>query len=607
MIYLEKEQRYMLKGDLHIHTEFSDGDVLDEVLFKAVNSGLDFFAVTDHDTSKGVPFAKEWLKRKGLPAIVIPGCEVTGPGCHLLALGCSEDIVRSDSVGNVADEVHQKGGFVCAAHPCWSRTRETFWNNKLFHNCAEEGKFDGIELVNYSANNEEDGNVESGNIPVIEYYEKLQKDGINIPVTVGSDAHKAFEIGNVYMIAFPEKRTSDSVLKAIFKDKMAVACWKDEVYGPPAAVALYKKHCALFMEQEKFRKSINCSLERQENETNIIFKVKNDSCPAKIYFDPELELIKEYTLKRDSVKSGRDSMFLGFEMDKYSVLRGVITNTESRVLIDSKPGIKDGEIVYTVNITNKYFKTLAAARLYLEINGKINKLIIDIEPEECVQFDILEEDILLCGRENKLKISLFDKSGLLVDEQELNVMIHAVSNDNNEYLKLEQYVLKDKKHDDDVEAKTAFRYDDEELTITTIVKDNYFYQPYTGGMTYIGDSIQLGLDPQCCRSVFNIKAMRTFEYQLALTPAGAKISPDALPLGVDAKPTLDISVDTNLYTYTFKIKWKDLGIKAGRGTILGFNIIVNINDSGDRRGWLQWTPGIADGKRAADWGWLVLN
>lgn len=607
MIYLEKEQHYMLKGDLHIHTEFSDGDVLDEVLFKAVDSGLDFFAVTDHDTSKGVAFAQEWLKRKGLSSIVIPGCEVTGPGCHLLALGCSEDIMRSDSIGNIADEVHQKGGFLCAAHPCWSRTQETFWDNRLFHDCAEEGKFDGIELINYSANYAEDGNVESGNIPVVEYYKKLQKTGINIPVTVGSDAHKASEIGNVYMIAFPEDRTSDSVLKAIFKDNMAVACWKGEVYGPPAAIALYKEYCALFAEQENFRKSINCSLERQENETNIILKVVSDSCPDKIYFDPELEFVKEYTLKRDSVKPGRDSIFLEFKTDKYSVLRAVITNTESRVLIDSKPGIKDGKIVYTVNITNKYSKILDNARLYLEINGKRNEFIRDIEPEECVQFDILEEDILLCGRENKLKISLFDKSGLLVDEHELNVMIHAVNNDDDEYLKLEQYVLKDKKRSDDVEAKTAFHYDDKELTITTIVKDNYFYQPYTGGMTYMGDSIQLGLDPQCSRSMFNMKAMQTFEYQLALTPDGAGIFPDALPAGVDVKPALNVSVGGNLYTYTFKIKWKDLGIKPSSGTILGFNIIVNINDGGGRRGRLQWTPGIADGKRAADWGWLVLH
>jgi PHP-associated/Carbohydrate family 9 binding domain-like len=607
MIFLEKQQRYMLKGDLHIHTEFSDGDVLNEVLFKAVNSGLDFFAVADHDTSKGVPFAQEWLKRKGLPSIVIPGCEVTGPGCHLLALGCNEDIMRSDSIGNIADEVRKKGGFLCAAHPCWSRTLKTFWDNKLFHDCAEEGKFDGIELINYSANYDEDGNAERGNIPVIEYYKKLQEAGINIPVTVGSDAHKASEIGNVYMIAFPEDCTSDSVLKAIFKDNMAVACWKGEVYGPPAAVALYNEYCALFDEQENFRKSINCTLERQENEIDIIFKVTNDNCPAKIYFDPELEFVKGYTLKRNSVEPGRDSIFLKFEADKYSVIKGLITNTASRVLIDSKPGIKNGRIVYTVNITNKYSRTLDNVQLLLEINGRENEFIRDIEPGKCIKYNIPKEDILLCGKKNKLKISLFDKSGLLIDKHELNVMIHAVNNDDDEYLKLEQYVLKDKKHSDDVDAKTAFCYDDEELTITTIVKDNHFYQPYTGDMTYIGDSIQLGLDPQCCRSVFNMKAMQTFEYQLALTPNGAQVAVNMLPLGVDSKPLLDVAVDGNLYTYTFKIKWKDLGIKPGKGTILGFNIIVNINDSGDRRGWLQWTPGIADGKRAADWGWLVLN
>ncbi len=186
-------------------------------------------------------------------------------------------------------------------------------------------------------------------------------------------------------------------------------------------------------------------------------------------------------------------------------------------------------------------------------------------------------------------------------------MIHAISNDNNDYLKLEQYVLKDEKRDDDVEAKTAFCYDDEELTITTIVKDNYFHQPYTGNMTYVGDSIQLGLDPQCSRAMFNMKAMQTFEYQLALTPEGEQIVSNMLPVGVVSKPLLNVSVDDNLYTYTFKIKWKELEIKPETGTVLGFNIIININDGGGRRGWIQWTPGIGDGKRAADWGWLVLK
>jgi PHP-associated/Carbohydrate family 9 binding domain-like/PHP domain len=618
MIYLEKKQRYMLKGDLHIHTEYSDGDVLDEVLFNAVDSGLDFIAVTDHDTSKGVPFVQEWFKRKGLPVIVIPGCEVTGPGCHLLALGCDEDIICSDSIKNISDEVHQKGGILCAAHPCWSRTIKTFWDNRLFHKSVSKGYFDGIELINYSANYDEDGNVDNGNIPVIEYYRKLQQAGINIPITAGSDAHQAAEIGNVYMIAFPEACTADSVLKAIFKDNMSVVRWKGEVYGPPAAVALYKEYCVLFNEQESFRESIHCSLERQENESDVIFNVSNhipvtNHYDIKTYIDSELEIVKadkelsEYTVKRNAVNSGRDSMFIGIETGKYSVIKGVITNTESRVLIESKPGIKDGRVIYTVKITNKYSKPLKDTQLHLEINGKANVFIRDIEPGKCVEYDIPAEDILLCGKENKLKIVLLDKSELLIDKQELSVMIHAVNNHDNEYVKLEQYVLKDKKRSDDVEAKTAFCYDDDELTITTVVKDNYFHQPYTGGMIYIGDSIQIGLDPQCGRSIFNMKEVRTFEYQLALTPDGAQVIPNMLPAGVDAKPELDVSVDGNLYTYIFKIKWKDLGIKPGTGTTIGCNIIVNINDGSGRRGWLQWTPGIGDRKRAADWGWLVLN
>ena len=435
----------MLKGDLHIHTEFSDGDILDEVLFQAVDSGLDFLAVSDHDTSKGVPFAKEWLKRKGLPTIVIKGCEVTGPGCHLLALGCNDDIMSSDSIKNISDEIHQKGGFISAAHPCWTRTKKTFWDNRLFHNCAEKGELDGIELINYSANYDEDGNMERGTVPVIEYYEKLQEAGINIPVTVGSDAHKAFEVGKVYMVAFPEDCTADSVLKAIFKDNMAVACWKGKAYGPPAAVALYEEYRALFDKQEKFRQSINCSLERQENESDIIFKATSDNCPTKMYFDPELELFDVNNFKRDTVRPGQNSIFSEFEIDKLSIIRGVITNTESRVLIDSKPGLKNGNIVYTVSVTNKHSKSFKNAKLLLQINDIKHECIINIDPQKYSEYDIPEEDILLCGKKNKLKISLFDKSDLLIDEQEANVMIHAVNNADDDYLKLEQYCIERRK------------------------------------------------------------------------------------------------------------------------------------------------------------------
>jgi hypothetical protein len=622
MIYLEKAQRYMLKGDLHLHTEYSDGDILDEVMFKVIDSGLDFITVSDHDTAKGVPFAQEWFARKGLPTIIIPGCEVTGPGCHLLALGCNEDLIQSDTIENIANEIHQKGGMLTAAHPCWSRTRASFWDNRQFHDAVEAELFDGFELINYSANYDEDGDAESGNRPVIDYYKELQAKGINFPITAGSDAHKADMVGSVQLIAFPKIATADGLLNTIFKEQMSVVCWGDEVFGTPEAVAFYHEHYALFAEQEQFRKATSCTLERQEQEDKVVFEFKTaipagNKCQTKLYLDPKLELMKSNsdlsacTIKRAAIEPGRDTLFLGIETEHYKIFKGAISNTPSRILIESKPALRSDEIVYLVNITNNHLQPLNNAQLKLIINGKTVEFTSTIEAGEQVEYLLPNSYLLLYGKPNELMIILTADSGLVIDSQELTVMLHRVNDVNtsskDNYLQLEQYILKDGKHPNDVEAKVKVDYDDEYLNITTVIKDDYFFQPYIGDMTYIGDSIQLGLDPRCSRTVFNMKERETFEYQLALTKQGAEARANAIPNGTKLDPKFTVNVDNNLYTYEFKLRWCDLSIKPSSGTVMGFNLMTNINDGDGRRGWLQWTPGIGDRKRAADWGWLVLN
>ena len=76
-------------GDMHCHTTMSDGSTSPEMLVQyAIDAGLDFIAVTDHDTMAGVQTAVNLGKRKGLK--VIPGVEVstydskTGRNVHLL-------------------------------------------------------------------------------------------------------------------------------------------------------------------------------------------------------------------------------------------------------------------------------------------------------------------------------------------------------------------------------------------------------------------------------------------------------------------------------------------------------------------------------------------
>jgi cellulose/xylan binding protein with CBM9 domain/PHP domain-containing protein len=251
MLYLEEEKLLMLKGDMHIHTEYSDGDVLNKVLANALNYGLDFIAIADHDTCKGIKIARDTLKEMNMSMKVLAGNEVTGPGCHLLAYGIEADIPNLGGIKGISDAVHEKGGYLCAAHPYWTRTKKSFWDSELFHNAVYDKLVDGIELINYAANLDEDGNDAPGNLPVIDFYEKLKTNGQIIPITVGSDAHYAEQIGHVCVYVFSEDDSEKSTLDAIFEKNMSVAFWRGNVYGSEEALALWEKHSAKFAEVEQ--------------------------------------------------------------------------------------------------------------------------------------------------------------------------------------------------------------------------------------------------------------------------------------------------------------------------------------------------------------------
>jgi hypothetical protein len=75
-----------LRGDLHCHTVYSDGDSWPaEMLSEAVSRGLDFLGVTDHNqTRHHAAYAR--VRGEHLP-IILPGIEVTTYGGHWNAWG----------------------------------------------------------------------------------------------------------------------------------------------------------------------------------------------------------------------------------------------------------------------------------------------------------------------------------------------------------------------------------------------------------------------------------------------------------------------------------------------------------------------------------------
>lgn len=73
-LYYRNGEVALMKCDLHIHTNYSDGKYSPEKVVKfAYDVGLTYISITDHDTVSGVPIAMEYGKKYGLK--VIPGIE----------------------------------------------------------------------------------------------------------------------------------------------------------------------------------------------------------------------------------------------------------------------------------------------------------------------------------------------------------------------------------------------------------------------------------------------------------------------------------------------------------------------------------------------------
>ena len=80
--------------DLHVHSNVSDGTLTpSELVDEAIKNNLSAFALTDHDTTKGVSVALEAAKKatlKGTPIEVVPGVEISAAyknkDIHILGL-----------------------------------------------------------------------------------------------------------------------------------------------------------------------------------------------------------------------------------------------------------------------------------------------------------------------------------------------------------------------------------------------------------------------------------------------------------------------------------------------------------------------------------------
>jgi len=175
-------------ADLHIHTQWSDGDDLERVLEQALAMRLDAIAITDHDAIEGAFEARRRVHQRRWPLAVIPGVEVSSADGHIGALF----VMKTFPVGLSAEEtvrlIHEAGGIAVAHHPYVPRFIERALRIKL--GCGDlirSVPFDAVECTNAVP-----GRGVNYNIATIE---ALRQHHIPVAVTGSSDAHHAAFVG----------------------------------------------------------------------------------------------------------------------------------------------------------------------------------------------------------------------------------------------------------------------------------------------------------------------------------------------------------------------------------------------------------------------------
>jgi len=222
----QKKNYNIYVGDLHIHSNYSDGkNSVKEIVLAARNVGFDFIAITDHNQVEGSKHAKLLVEKIGLGLLVISGEEISASWGHLLALKIQKQIPHEITPQEVCEDAHQQGGYVFASHPYWLDTREEFWNKGLFDSLLVKKDIDGFELINSS------GIPSSDNLPVIQKYYSLRLQKKFYPVIGNSDAHEVKSLGKVIrMYVLAESLTEGQIIKAILEGRCVIE-WKKRYYG----------------------------------------------------------------------------------------------------------------------------------------------------------------------------------------------------------------------------------------------------------------------------------------------------------------------------------------------------------------------------------------
>jgi predicted metal-dependent phosphoesterase TrpH len=170
-----------LKVDLHVHTCASKDSAVHpaDAIKAAKRRGLDRICITDHNRIEGALVAKDIA-----PEFVIVGEEILTIHGEILAFFVSEWVPPFLSHPETLDRLEAQGAVISVSHP-FDRHRHP-WKIEMLEGILP--RLDAVEGLNARSLHAHD-NQRSQAFAATH----------NLPITAGSDAHSAVEIGAAYL------------------------------------------------------------------------------------------------------------------------------------------------------------------------------------------------------------------------------------------------------------------------------------------------------------------------------------------------------------------------------------------------------------------------
>src|SRR5512138_2884174 len=172
-----------LHVEFHCHTNASKDSLTTpaELVAACRRKGIDRVVVTDHNTTAGARVAQALD-----PERVIVGEEIMTTHGEILASFVSEEIPNGLSPREAIRRLKDQGAFISVSHP-FDRRRKGHWEEKDLLEILPQ--VDAVEVYNSRCMQ-----------PHFNDLARQFAEKHNIPGTVGSDAHAAFELGRSLML-----------------------------------------------------------------------------------------------------------------------------------------------------------------------------------------------------------------------------------------------------------------------------------------------------------------------------------------------------------------------------------------------------------------------